>query len=187
MRSAGLLLATCCIGLPIQALAHGSPVQWSAESTDYGCWITRWLGRTPAGGGEMAVGLQVVLGRIIPARDELAQPAITKAELDGKTTLNVRVVDPSIANVESVSILRSNHNPTALKKRQLDGELGDFPSFYLTGATAESILASLRSGQVSAIVATQSDGSEVRFANTDAGLRVGFPMYDACIANKPKK
>lgn len=170
--------------LPGAAVAHGSPSQWSAEGTEYGCWITRWLvGDAAGGGGEAVASVQVVLGRIVPPRAGSEQPGLSKAELEGATTLNVRLVDPSLAGADSVSVVRGDQ-VLKLGKRELEGELGDFPSFYLTGAEADSVLASLRASQLTAIAVRRADGSEARFTGGEEGLRVAIAMYDACIAAK---
>jgi hypothetical protein len=178
-------LALLAFGSPPSVSAHGNPAYWSAESTQLGCWISRWLSHTPEGGGEEMVGLQIVLGRIVPPRGDLAQPAITKAELEGATTVNVRIVDPSLGNASRATVIRAHHNPLELEKRAAAGDSGEFPSLYVTGAAADSILESLRKGELSAIAVYGPDGREVRFANDDTELRVAIAMYDACIANKP--
>lgn len=170
--------------LPSSAVAHGSPSQWSAEGTEYGCWITRWLtGDAAGGGGEAVASVQVVLGRIVPPRAGSEQPGISKAELEGATTVNVRLVDPSLAGAEAVNVVRAEKTLT-LEKRELQGELGDFASFYVTGAEADSILASLRANQLTAIAVRRADGTEARFTGGEEGLRVALAMYDACIAAK---
>lgn len=133
------------------------------------------------------VAVQVVFGQILPARGGTAQPGITKPELDGALTLNVRIVDPSIRDAESVSVVRPNLDPVPLDRRQVDGAPGDFPSFFLTGAAAQAILDSLRMAQVSGFSVRRPDGSDVRISNTGTGLAVAVAMYDACIAAKPRK
>ncbi len=183
-----LLVALCWLGEPEDVWAHGSPTRWSAESTDFGCWLSRWLENRPGGdGAEAIVAVQVVFGRIIPARGGMAQPGITKPELDGAVTLNVRIVDPSIRDADSVAVVRPNLDPVQLDRRQMEGAPGDFPSFFLTGAAAQSVLDSLRMAQVSGISVRRPDGSDVRISNTGTGLAVAVAMYDACIRAKPRK
>ncbi len=183
-----MFVAALSIGLPGSLHAHGNPARWTAESTGFGCWMTRWL-ETSMGGtvAEPIVGLQVVLGRIAPPRSESAQPGLTQPELDGATTLNVRIVEPSLKDAVSVSVARPKQKLVRLEQRQLGGELGDFPSFYLTGARAESLVASLRSGEVSGFIVTRQAGSDVRFSNAVEGLGVAFAMYDACLGAKPRR
>jgi hypothetical protein len=184
-HSVFILVVAACFAVPGDVEAHGSPTEWSAESTEYGCWVTRWLVRND-GGGETAVGIQVVLGRIVPPRGGRAQPGITQAELEGATTLNVRIFDPSLADAEEASVVRNEQPTVELVRRQLEGELGEFPSFYLAGPAADSALASLGAGRLASIVVRLPDGTEARFANTPEGLPVALAMYDACVKAKPR-
>ena len=176
-----------CVLAPAALQAHGSPARWSAESTEIGCWVSRWLARRPAAGSEEMVGLQVVVGKIVPPRSNMVQPMITQAELNGATTINVRIVDPSIKGTSSVRILRSDGDATELELRKVDGDLPEFLSFYVTGPAADSALASMRASNVSAIIAKQPDGTEVSFKNSQTGLHTSFAMYDACVAAKTTK
>lgn len=182
-----LLLAAVLLALPARLLAHGSPSQWAAESTDYGCWILRWLLSPGSDAAETAAGIQVVFGRIVPPRTGQPQPGITSEELAGATTLNVRIFDPSLADARSARVILGEDASVDLEPRRVDGAPGDSPSYFLVGAAADRALEALRAGRLVAVSARRADGTEVRFANSDDGLRVAFAMYDACLQAKPSR
>ncbi len=182
--SPALLVVVLILCVADGVAAHGSPERWAAESTDFGCWLTRWLEGEADANGQAIVGMQVVLGQIIPARGGSPRTGITAGELAGELTLNVRVTDPSLKDAVAIDIGRTTGKSIGLGKRELSGELGEFPSFYVSGAKAEGLARSLRAGQVSAVIVRRSGGEETRFPIPDAGLRVGLAMYDACVASK---
>ncbi len=66
------------------------------------------------GGGD-AASVQVVLGRIAPPRSGPEQPGLSKSELEGAMTLNVRLVDPSLTGAQGVNALRDGGEALALE------------------------------------------------------------------------
>lgn len=181
-----LLLAAPLLLVATPLYAHGNPDRWSAESTDFGCWLTRWLQGGPDATGQAIVAIQIVLGQIIPPRGGAAQPGLSEAELSGALTLNVRITDPMLKDASAVALVRAGASPIQLERRQLEEGMGTFPSFFITAGAAEAAGAALRAGQVAAILVQRSDGDDLQFAINENGVRVGFAMYDACVAAKPK-